>query len=96
MLYLLDSCIYTRGRTTYVDFFPFYNANGHGSELNILKVSVVVEAAVVVVVAAAVAALAVVDNDVVVVDDDVAVVDDVVAVVVATAKSVAKLSFCCC
>ena len=39
MLHLLDSCIYTKGMTTFVDFFPFYNATGKGSELNILKVS---------------------------------------------------------
>ena len=31
------SCIFTIGRTTYVDFLPFYNPEG-GSELNILRV----------------------------------------------------------
>ena len=34
--FLLDSCIYTKGRKTYVDLFPFYNPEG--SELNILTV----------------------------------------------------------
>jgi hypothetical protein len=38
LLHLLDGCIYTKDRRTYVDFFPFYNENGQGSELNILKV----------------------------------------------------------
>ena len=27
-LHLLNSCIYTRGRTTYIDFFPFFNPKG--------------------------------------------------------------------
>ena len=27
-LHLLNSCIYTRGRTTYIDFFPFFNPRG--------------------------------------------------------------------
>ena len=35
---LLDSCIYSVGRTTFVDFFPFFNHSKSGSELNILKV----------------------------------------------------------
>jgi hypothetical protein len=35
---LLDQCIYTIGRTTYVDFFPFYDLNCIGSEMNLLKV----------------------------------------------------------
>ena len=30
-------CIFTVGKTTYVDFLPFYNAEG-GSEMNLLKV----------------------------------------------------------
>ena len=38
MVGLLDSCIYTVGRTTFVDFFPFFNHSKSGSELNILKV----------------------------------------------------------
>ena len=28
-LHLLNSCIYTRGRTTYIDFFPFFNPKGN-------------------------------------------------------------------
>ena len=31
------SCMFTIGKTTYVDFLPFYNPEG-GSELNILRV----------------------------------------------------------
>ena len=27
-LHLLNSCIYTRGRTTFIDFFPFFNPKG--------------------------------------------------------------------
>ena len=38
MNHLLDQCIYTIGRTTYVDFFPFYDLNCTGSELNLLEV----------------------------------------------------------
>lgn len=34
-MHLLDSCVYTVGKKTYVDFFPFYNPDG--SELSILK-----------------------------------------------------------
>ncbi len=35
--HLLDSCVYTRGKRTFVDFFLFYNELG-GSELNLLKI----------------------------------------------------------
>ena len=38
IIHLLDSCIYTKGPTTYIDFFPFFSASGQGSEINILKV----------------------------------------------------------
>ena len=34
--HLLDACVYTCGKRTYVDFFPFFNQEGM-SELNILK-----------------------------------------------------------
>lgn len=30
-LYLLDNCIYSTGRRTYVDLFPFYNPDGSGT-----------------------------------------------------------------
>ena len=36
-IHLLDSCIFTMGRDTYVDFLPFFNATG-GSELSILRI----------------------------------------------------------
>ena len=35
--FLIFSCMFTIGKTTYVDFLPFYNPEG-GSELNILRV----------------------------------------------------------
>lgn len=35
--HLLNNCIFTIGKTTYVDFLPFFNPNG-GSELNILRI----------------------------------------------------------
>jgi hypothetical protein len=35
--HLLDSCIYTKGKATFVDFFLFHNELG-GSELNLLKI----------------------------------------------------------
>ena len=28
-LHLLNSCIYTKGSTTYIDFFPFFNPKGN-------------------------------------------------------------------
>ena len=34
---LLNSCIFTIGKTTYVDFLPFFNPNS-GSELSILRI----------------------------------------------------------
>ena len=36
-LHLLNSCIFTIGKTTYVDFLPFFNPNS-GSELSILRI----------------------------------------------------------
>ena len=36
-IHLLDSCIFTMGKNTYVDFLPFFNATG-GSELSILRI----------------------------------------------------------
>ena len=36
-LHLLNSCIFSIGKTTYVDFLPFYNPCG-GSELSILRI----------------------------------------------------------
>ena len=34
-LHLLNSCIYTKGRTTYIDFFPFFNPKGNCIDLHI-------------------------------------------------------------
>ena len=34
---MLNSCIFTIGKTTYVDFLPFFNPNS-GSELSILRI----------------------------------------------------------
>ena len=36
-MHLLDNCVFSVGKRTFVDFFPFYNSDG-GSELNILRV----------------------------------------------------------
>ena len=36
-LHLLNSCIFTIGKRTYVDLFPFFNPSG-GSELSILRI----------------------------------------------------------
>ena len=36
-MHLLNNCIYTMGKTTYVDFLPFFNPNS-GSELNIFRI----------------------------------------------------------
>ena len=37
--YLLDACVTTVGKRTYVDFFPFFNQDGQ-SELNLLKATI--------------------------------------------------------
>ena len=35
-LHLLNSCIYTKGRTTYMDFFPFFNPKGNDKHKQIV------------------------------------------------------------
>ena len=38
-LHLLNSCIYTKGSTTYIDFFPFFNPKGNYLHMQYILIS---------------------------------------------------------